>query len=115
MAQMPKDEDRIDGLDCDLIFSITKAELVEMNEESRKMMSSGKGMKFSILLSDEEIAEIAADSKIEILPHFLRTYNNGTQTVRVSVHYGPDKCELLDLSLAAWDRLSKNGQHDRHE
>ena len=83
--------------------SVTPDELLEICKESRESH-------FSFLLSDEEIAEIPADAKIDVLWPWLHTNYKGDQNVRLAVQIGERGDRTLDVNLAAWERIFENGR-----
>ena len=89
--------------DPPMTFSVTRDELIQINTESRESH-------FSFLLSDEEIAGIPADAKIDVLWPWLHTNYKGDQNVRLAVRFEESGDMTLDVSLAAWERICKNGQ-----
>ena len=89
--------------DPPMTFFVTRDELIQINEESRESH-------FSFLLSDEEIAGVPADAKMDVLWPWLHTNYKGDQNVRLAVHFGGDGEKTLDISVAAWERIFKNGQ-----
>lgn len=91
------------NFDPPMLFSVTRAELIQINSESRES-------DFSFLLSDEEIAEIPADAKIDVLWPWLHTNYKGDKNVRLAVQFGEGGDRTLDVSLAAWERIFRNGQ-----
>ena len=90
----------IELLDLDFAMSyfVTRAELIEINDEGRRE-------NFSFTLSDEQIARIPDDCTIRVCNAARYRSGKGEANVRVDFEVG-----TLDVSISAWEKILRNGQ-----
>jgi hypothetical protein len=85
-------------LDFTMSYFVTRAELIEINDEARRENCT-------FTLSDEQIASIPADSRIQVCNAARHTSGKGEAHFRVDFEVG-----TLDVTATAWEKILQNGE-----